>query len=133
MKKGLQKIVLLIAVITVAGHSILPHIHHDEIPVAIQDHHHDEQPAGHPPHDDDNTQDNQQHLFSFAQLDENFVPAASQNYSFELPFTYLPVLIAIYLSDHFPVNTKTHFGWYREYPPPDKNFTSFSHRGPPIV
>jgi hypothetical protein len=131
MKKGLQKILLLIAVVTVTGHSILPHIHHDETLVATQQHHDEEQqPSGLSHHDD---KDDHHDIFSFAQLDENFVPENSQNKSFELPLTYLPVLIATYLSDNFPVNTKTHFGWYKEYPPPDKNFPPSSHRGPPAV
>lgn len=134
MKKGLQKILLLFAVITVLGHSILPHFHHDEIPVAIQQHHHDEQPAGHHPLDDDNnTKDNQHGLFSFAQLDENFVPVNSQNNSFELPVTYLFALVDIYVSHNFPVITKTHFGCYKVFPPPEKYFPSSSHRGPPTV
>lgn len=134
VKKILQKILLLFAVITVIGHNILPHIHHDEIPVAIQQHHHqDEEPAGHHPLDDDNTQDNQHRLFSFAQLDENFVPVNSQNNSFELPLTYLSAFLVIYLLDDFPVNTKTHFGCYKVFPLPEKYFPSSSLRGPPTV
>ena len=134
MKKGLQKILLLIAVITVTGHSILPHFHHDETPVAIQQHHQEEeQPAGHHHHDDnsDNTKDNQHGLFSFAQLDEDFIPANAQIKNFELPAEYLIALIVTYLSDNYPVNTKTQFGCYIEFPPPDKYFSSSSHRGPP--
>ena len=134
MKKGLQKILMLFAVITVIGHSILPHFHHDEIPVVIKQYHHDEQPAGYHPHDeDDNTQDNQHRLFSFVQLDENFVPVKKENKIFEQTYTYLPVLNGTYLSDNFPVNTKTHFGCYKEFPPPEKYFPSSSHRGPPTV
>ena len=133
MKKGLQKILLLIAVLTMVGHTLLPHIHHDDIPVAIQDHHHDEQPAGHPPHDNEDTQDNQHHLFSFAQLDENFVPVTGQINSFELPILSLPYLVGIYLSLHLPVNTKTVFGSYKVFLPPDKYYPSSLHRGPPTV
>ncbi len=132
MKKGLQKILLLITVVTVIAHSVLPHHHHAEITVATQQHHdEEEQPAGLSHHADDETEHHS--IFSFAQLDENFVPVKSQNNSFELPLTYLPALIVTYLSDNFPFNTKTHFGWYKEYPPPDKNFPSSSHRGPPTV
>ena len=99
MKKVLQKILLLVAVITVAGHSILPHIHHDETQVAVQQHHHDdEQPAGQH-HEDDTSKDTQHSLFSFAQLDENFVPVISQNNSFELPLTYLSAFLVNYLID----------------------------------
>ena len=131
MKNGLQKIVLLFAVITVVAHTTLPHHHHDEITVATQYHDEEEQQSGLSHHDD--AKADHHGIFSFAQLDDNFVPAASQNNSFELPITYLPALIAIYLSDNFPVNTKTYFGWYKEYPPPDKNFLPSSHRGPPTA
>jgi hypothetical protein len=131
MKKGLQKILLLVAVVTVIAHSTLPHHHHNETPVATQHHDDEKQPSGLSHHDND--KDDHHGIFSFAQLDENFVPAASQNNSVELPLTYLNALIAICLTDNFPVNTKTHFGWYREYPPPDKHFSSSSHRGPPTV
>ena len=133
MKKGLQKILLLIAVLTVTGHSILPHFHHEETPVVVQQHHHDEeQPAGHH-HEDDTSKETQHSLFSFAQLDEDFIPVKVQNKNFDLPFTYLPALNVTYLSDNFTVKTKTHFGWYKEYPPPGKSFLPFSHRGPPTV
>jgi len=134
MKKGLQKIVLLLAVVTVMGHSILPHFHHNEPPVTTQQHHqHDEQDSGKHHHEDDNDNDRQHHLFSFAQLDENFVPVNSQNNSFELPLTYLSAFLVTYLSDDFPVNIKTHFGCYKVFPPPEKYFSSSSLRGPPTV
>ena len=133
MEKGLHKILLLIAVLTVTGHSILPHYHHEETQIAVQQHHHDEeQPAGQH-HEDDTSKDTQHSLFSFAQLDENFVPANSQNNSFELPLTYLSAFLVTYLSDDFPVNTKTHFGCYKVFPPPEKYFPSSSRRGPPTV
>ena len=133
MIKVLQKILLLVAVITVTGHSILPHFHHDEIPATINHHHEDEeQPAGKHHHDDDNTKDNQHSLFSFVQLDENFVPAKGQVKTFELPVEYLPVVIT-FLSSKFSASTKTHYGWYREYPPPDDYWYISSLRGPPIA
>ncbi|OYZ02126.1 MAG: hypothetical protein B7Y37_03195 [Sphingobacteriia bacterium 28-36-52] len=134
MKKVLQKILLLITVVTVVGHSILPHIHHDEVPAITQQHQHDEEQAtGKYLHDDNNAKDNQHGLFSFAQLDENFVPVNSQNNSFELPLIYLSALVDIYVSHTFPVITKTHFSCYKVFPPPEKFFSSSSHRGPPTV
>ena len=131
MKKGLQKILLLTAVITVIAHSTLSHHHHDENTVTTQHHGEDEQPAGLNHHD--NNKDDHHSLFSFAQLDENYVPVNSQNNSVELPFTYLPALIVTCLTHNFSTSTKTHFGWYKEYPPPEKNFPSSSHRGPPTA
>lgn len=132
MKKGLQKILLLIAVITVTGHSIFPHIHLDDI-IAFAEGHHHEQPADKHHHDDtDNSKDNQHNLFSLAQLDDNFVPANVQTKIFEPPVEYLPVMIAFF-SDNFSAGTKTHYGWYREYPPPDDYGNISSLRGPPVA
>ena len=131
MKKGLQKILLLISVITVIAHSTLPHHHHEENSVAKQ-HHEEEQQLPGVNHHDDNKGDHHG-LFSFAQIDENFIQVNSQNNSFELPLTYLSSLILTYLPENFSANTKTHFGWYKEYPPPEKSFLPFSHRGPPTV
>ena len=131
MKKGLQKILLLIAVVTVIAHSTLPHHHHEESGVATQHHDEEEQAAGLNHQDDD--KDDHHGLFSFAQLDEKFIQVNSQNNSFELPFTYLSALIVTHLSDNFSANTKTHFGWHKEYPPPDKDSPPSAHRGPPIA
>lgn len=132
MKKVLQKILLLFAVVTVIAHSTMPHHHHDEIPVAIEQHQgEEEQPAGVTHHDDD--KDDHHGIFSFAQLDENFVPVNSQNNSFELPLTYVSAFLFTYLLDDFPVHIKTHFGSYKVFPPPEKYFPSSSHRGPPTV
>lgn len=133
MKKGLQKILLLIAVLTVTWHSLVPHHHHDETLRTVQQHHPDEEQLAGSHHEDDSSKGTQHSLFSFAQLDENFVPLNSQNNSFELPLTYLSAFLVTYLSDGFPVNTKTHFGCYKVFPPPEKYFPSSLHRGPPTV
>ena len=133
MIKVFQKILLLVAVITVTAHSIFPHIHLDDIMTFAKDHHH-EQPVDKHHHDDtDNSKDNQHNLFSLGQLDENFVPAKGETKNFQLPVEYIAAFIVTYLKDKFPVNTKTHFGWYNEYPPPEKYFSSSSLRGPPTV
>lgn len=130
MKKGVHNILLLVAVITVLAHSTSAHHHHDETTIAME-HHEEEEPSDVTHHD--NGKDDHDGIFSFAQLDESFVPVNSQKSSFELPLTYLPALIATYLADNFSANTKTQFGWYKEYPPPDKNLPPSSHRGPPTA
>lgn len=127
----LQKILLLIAVITVTGHDILPHLHHDEPAIIVNQHQNEEQqPAGKHHHDDDKNKNNHHGIFSFVQLDENFIPANGQAKTFELPVMYMPVLIT-FLSNNFSASAKTHYGWYREYPPPDDYCYISSLRGPP--
>jgi hypothetical protein len=133
MIKVFQKILLLVAVITVSAHSIFPHMHLDDIMTFAEDHHH-EQPADTHHHDDtDNSKDNQHNLFSLAQLDENFVPANGQAKNFKLPVEYIAAFIVTYLSDKFPVHTKTHFGWYKEYPPPHDYRFNLPSRAPPAI
>ncbi len=118
MQKCLQKILLFIAVITVAGHSIIPHFHHEAQQAVEKHHHHDEE-------------DDHHSIFSFAQLDENFVPAKLQVAGLELPVIYL---ITPVISAHLEIiasNSKAHFGYYREFPPPENYISKLPSRGPP--
>lgn len=134
MVKMLQKMILLLAVITVTAHSIFPHMHLDDLMAIAENHHHDEQSAGtHHQHDDDNNKDNRQSLFSFAQLDDDFIPAKGQFRDFQLKAEYLPGLIIAVLSDFYPVNTETDFGLYIEYPPPDDHHLNLPSRAPPAI
>src|SRR5215207_3695904 len=114
MQKWWQKIVLFVAVATIIGHTSLPHHHYDAIEVLI--HHLD--------HDDDHN------LFSFAQLDEDFVPVKSQKVNFDLPILYLLTPAITYHSNQIKKQSKTHFGYYREFPPPD-NYTFHLFSRPP--
>lgn len=135
MTKVLQRILLQIAVITVISHSILPHYHHEELPIAVQHHHHDEeQPTGQHEHDDDdNSQKGNHSLFSFAQLDENFVPVKLGDKKFELPVTFLPALVICWLSEKVYNNSQITFGLYIEYPPPDDYLFNLPSRAPPAI
>ncbi|TWI79011.1 hypothetical protein IQ13_3402 [Lacibacter cauensis] len=130
MKKALQKIFLFVAVMTVMGHHVLPHLHHDKISVDIY-HAHDQHLLEQQPLD--NNEDNQHHVFSFSQLDENFVPASSQNKCADVPLTFLPAIMIVCLSTDLPTIVKPPFGSYKVYPPPEKYFSSSSRRGPPTV
>lgn len=128
----MQKIMLLVAVVTVIVHSIIPHIHHHE-GIFITHQMHDEfiEEAYH--HDDENGTDEQHSLLSFAQLDNNYIPANKLINNLEIPVEFIPVLTAIGFADHITVRTKTHFGWYKEYPPPDNKILTLSFRGPPAA
>ncbi len=130
----MQKILLLVAVITVTAHSTFPHVHLDKIMAFVEDQHHDEHAAGKYHHDHaDNSKGDQHNLFSFVQLDDDFIPATGQAKNFEIPSEFLTALIDTYLSNNFPANIKTDFGWYKEYPPPDYSCYISSLRGPPIA
>lgn len=122
------------AVFTVIAHSILPHIHLDEIVVNVEHHHHHQKSADgkHQQHDSGGSKGDHHNLFSFAQLDEDFIPSKSQFKKFELPVQYLSTVAITYLLDTFPVYTKKAFARYKEYPPPDNYFYNLPSRAPPF-
>lgn len=136
MIKVLQRIILLVAVITVTAHSIFPHLHLNEITAHVGQHHHNEQSTGKQHHDHDDTdenKDNQHNLFSLAHLDDDFIPAKDQVKSFDLPLEYLEALNISSFLFTFNINSKLHFGWYIEYPPPDDSLCSLPSRAPPAI
>ena len=134
MEKWVHKILLCIVVAIILGHSFLPHHHHEKIESVVHQHQHNEEhgsESNHPDHE--GNKEDEHNIFSFAQLDENFVPANGQTKNFELPVEYLAAFIVTYLSNSFPVNTKTHFGWYKEYPPPEDYRFNLPSRAPPAI
>jgi hypothetical protein len=119
MQKWLYKILLSIAVITVIGHNTLPHLHDDhEQTLAI--HKHEMEQKSH-------------NVFSFAQLDDDFVPAKFQQENIALPIVYLLTPFIDYQLKLLKGKSKDHFGYYREYPPPDIFLSDLPLRAPPVV
>ncbi|MDX2046382.1 MAG: hypothetical protein SFU87_06330 [Chitinophagaceae bacterium] len=125
----MQTILLLVAVTTVIGHSIFPHIHHNEETPILHGQHDESTPGKH--HHDENSNDNRHVVLSFAQMEDSYIPANRLIKNFGLPVEFIPFLTAIICTDNFPIDTKTHFGWYKEYPPPDNPIRILSFRGPP--
>ena len=131
MQKWLQKILLFIAIATIIGHSSLPHQHHQKITtVALHDHLNEEK-SGHHHHNDDDNKDEEHSIFSFAQLDEDFVPVKFQYISIELPIVYLLIPVITYHDNLLSAKSKIHFGFYKEYPPPANYLSQLPSRGPP--
>ena len=134
MQQWLQKILLFIAVITIAGHSALPHYHHDQIETAVQHNHHDdEKETGTPQHEHDEHNSAGHSLFSFAQLDDDYVPEQFHNISIELPIGYLLTPLITYYNTLIREKSKTQFGYHKDYPPPGAHLTDLNHRGPPSL
>ncbi len=129
----LKKITMLVAVTTVIGHSILPHLHHDEELAENNHKHHHESSAG--KHDHENQNDDSKHheVFSFAQLDDIFIPAKNPTKSFSPPVELIADLYTIIFSDDLSLIIKTHYGSHKEYPPPDNPICALSFRGPPAA
>ena len=131
MQKLLQKILLFIAVIIVVGHNTLPHHHYEDIQELIQHHHNNEQEEPRHHHDHDENKDNEHDIFSFAQLDESFVPAKWQHLSLKLPVLYFVTPVVTYQYNLIRERSKTHFGYYREFPPPGNFLSNLFSRPPP--
>ena len=114
---------MMIAIAIMLGHNFMPH-HHDH-DTAIPDYHNE--------HHEDSEHDKDHHnIFSFAQLDENFLPSHFGNVNIDLPIVYLLAPLIIYQLKQLEQQSKTHFGYYREYPPPDTYLSDLPLRAPPV-
>jgi hypothetical protein len=87
--KWLSKILMLLSVATIIAHSSVGHHHHEDMKTFI--HHDQEHNNSHNSHDDDNTDGEQNHhnIFSFAQLDDTYLPSHYGKISVEVPIIYL--------------------------------------------
>jgi hypothetical protein len=126
MQRWLHKTLMLVAVATIIGHNCMPHHHHDEIPHLS---HHDEEEKMND-HDHERNTENHHNIFSFVQLDEDFIPAKFQIVGFELPVLYLLTPEISYQLKLITSTTKA-FNYYREYPPPENYFHDLPSRAPP--
>ena len=112
---------MMVAVAIMLGHNFMPHHHDTEAPGYYNEHH------------EDSEQDKDHHnIFSFAQLDENFLPSQSGSINVDLPVAYLPTPLIRYQLRQLKQESKTHFGYYREYPPPAIYLSGRPLRAPPV-
>lgn len=124
MLKKLAYIFIFLSVVITVSHSIIAHHHHFETAIEEANHHHDDGDDDHHDHS----------MFSFGQLDENFIfshthTTISNDVNttlFLIPVN--PLLVTI----NFSIG-RTDFITHQEFPPPEDYFHSASHRGPPIV
>ena len=121
MLKKLAYFFIFLSVVITVSHSVIAHHHHFETAIEEADHHHD---------DDDHDHS----MFSFGQLDENFIFSHSNivlsndvnTTLFLIPAN--PLLVTI----NFSIG-RTDFITHQEFPPPKDYFHSASRRGPPTV
>jgi hypothetical protein len=121
---------MLVAVATVIGHASFPHHHHIEIQSSKQHNHHHHHDQKHHEHDHDSSDPH--NIFSFSQLDKDFLPKQFGKIIIDLPVIYLLTPFFTYHIDSFKANSKIHFGYYREYPPPDNFLPDLFSRPPPV-
>jgi hypothetical protein len=130
MQKWWQKIILFVAVTTIIGHNSLPHHHHDAFEAVAHHHEHDED---HDAHHHEQETEHHHNLFSFAQLDEDFLLSQFSKANIDLPILYLLIPVITYSFQKIKEQSKTHFGFYREFPPPDKYSSQLFSRPPPVA
>jgi hypothetical protein len=132
MKKLLQKITLLIAVVVVTGHSIFPHIHHSNEPVATDHKHYHDPVSGNHHHDEkENNDDKQNGILSFSPLDDNFIPGKPFTKIIEPSPELLSILSELTFSVYPSLCNTSQYGRYREFPPPNDHLSKLPSRAPP--
>jgi hypothetical protein len=118
--KKVYRALLMLAMAILLGHNFTPH-HHDIEALNYYDHNEG------PEHDND-----EHNIFSFAHLDENFFPSESCSVNIDLPVAYLLTPLIGFQLRQLQQVSKTHFGYYREYPPPAIYLSGIPLRAPPV-
>jgi hypothetical protein len=131
MAKWINKLLMLVAIATIVGHNSIPHYHHDKKEKFA--HHDDDHHQGDQVHHHEEEQDTEDHhnIFSFAQLDDDFLPSPFGKYTIDLPILYLITPFITYQINKLIEQSTSHFGYYREFPPPDNYLSELPSRGPP--
>ncbi len=119
---------MLVAVATIVGHNTLPHHHHIDIQSLA---HHDCESTDTDHHDQEQGKEDHHNIFSFAQLDDGFLPSQFSKVSIDLPVLYLQTPVITCHLAKLKENSKTHFGYYREFPPPGHYSSNLFSRPPP--
>jgi hypothetical protein len=123
---------MLVAVATIVGHSSMPHHHHVDIQaLAHHDDHHKDKGKDTHHHDHEQKEKDHHNIFSFAQLDEDFLPSQFSKANIDLPILYLLTPVISFQLNKLKEQSKTHFGYYREFPPPDNYSSNLFSRPPP--
>jgi hypothetical protein len=136
MQKWLYKMLMLIAVATVIGHNTIPH-HHDEFTHEAFTHHHDHhgdesrETTSHDHHHEGKNHDNH-NIFSFAQLDKDFVNSHGK-ICVDLPIFYLLAPVLTYHVNGLKLSSKNLYAFYKEFPPPGNFSSNLFSRPPPSV
>ncbi len=124
---------MLVAVATIVGHTTLPHHHHELIEaLAHHNDHHEDESTDTDHHDHEQNKKDDHNIFSFAQLDEDFVPSQFSKVSLDLPILYLLTPVLTYRFKQLNENSKNHFVCYREFPPPGSYSSNLFSRPPPV-
>ena len=117
---------MMVAVATIIGHNTLPHHHHMGIQYLMhqdENHVHKSTDIDHRDHEKNSECDH--NIFSFAQLDDCFLPSQFSKVSIDLPVLFLLTPIIRFQLDRLVESFKIHFGYYKEFPPPIDYLSEF--------
>jgi hypothetical protein len=121
---------MVLAVTTIVTHSAMPHQHFDFMDVFSHHAEHHDEDDSNPNHQEEEQNGDQHNIFSFAQLDEDYLPQPYK-ISIDLPVLYV---LAPVISNEIKISAeliKNHYGHYREFPPPDDVLSILFSRPPP--
>lgn len=92
---------------TIISHNSIAHHHHEEMQPFV---HHDHQHEHDGSHDGDDTSGDADHhnIFSFAQLDDNYIPSEPGKVTIEIPILYLLTPTLILQFDKLNAQSTTH-------------------------
>lgn len=123
---------MMVAVATIIGHNTLPHHHHMGMQYLIhQDEDHVQKNTGHDHHDHEENSEGDHNIFSFAQLDDCFLPSQFSKTSIDLPVLFLLAPVIRFQLNQLAERSKIYFGYYREFPPPVDYLSHLFSRPPP--
>jgi hypothetical protein len=123
---------MLVAVATIVGHNSMLHHHHVDIhSFAHHDDHHQDESSDTDHHDHERKEEDHHNIFSFAQLDEDFLPSQFSKSSIDLPLLYLLTPVINFHLNKLKESSTAHFGFYREFPPPENYSSHLFSRPPP--
>ena len=123
---------MMVAVATIIGHNTLPHHHHMGMQYLIyQDDHHLHKGTDYDHFDHEENSEGDHNIFSFAQLDDCFLPSQFSKVSIDLPVLSLLTPTIRFQLNRFAERSKIHFGYYKEFPPPIDYSSHLFSRPPP--
>jgi hypothetical protein len=123
---------MLLSVAMIISHNSIAHHHHNENmqPFVQHDlqHHHDNSTHD---HEHNEESDSQHNIFSFAQLDEDYLPSQFGKISLDLPVLYLITPAITLKLDRLKECSKIYFAFREEISPPHHYSSNLFSRPPP--
>ena len=123
---------MLLSVAMIISHNSTTHHHHHEDMQPFEQHdlqhHHENDDRD---HDHNEESDGQHNIFSFAQLDEDYLPSQFGKINIDLPVLYLLTPAITFQLKKLEESSKVHFDFREEISPPQQYSSYLFSRPPP--